>query len=211
VRVDNLDDFLSLWSRSTSSLMSSSPASSSASATLVLGDDQQAEASEHLAQMEGLPTDGSWWERWKGPVLGILGVVAGAAQLISATTATAQGLYLAVTIPSAGLQAGLAAAGLGGAAAMATGPGAIAIGVGVGVGLAVYFIPWEAVFRYLREKVLPSVMAAAKKAKDAIVGLLERLMSWLKKLLGTTAPATEKGEKPAQEAHTAPFAMRFPL
>lgn len=199
IRVDDMDDFLSVWN---SSYTSGSSSASSTTSTLVLNEEQQAAVREHLARMDGLPTDGSWWETWKGPVAGVLGALAGAAQLATQVTASAKGIYLAVAIPSAAVQAGLAAAGVSAAAAPAAAP---AVVVGVAVGLAVYFIPWGSVFRYLREKVLPSLLSVAKQAKDAIVHVFERLLSWLKSLL----QGSEGENKEDGESHIG-FNMRFP-
>lgn len=118
-----------------------------------------------LSFMEGTRMDGEgWWKKWRGPLAGIFGVLAGGAGFAGAVTAAAGGAYVNFAWGSLSLKAGAAVGTVTGAAC----GGAVLLGAGTAA--AVYFIPWESVFGVLK--------SALSWLWAKVVSLWDRFTSW---------------------------------
>ncbi|KAK8105312.1 hypothetical protein PG999_008671 [Apiospora kogelbergensis] len=124
-----------------------------------------------------------WWEKWQGPIGHIIGILTGAKNAHS-MRATAGGMFVEYHFGAAALSIG--AAGLPQAITLAAGP---AVMLGVGAAAAVYFVPWEAVFKWL--------WGVVKKMFQSFLAVWERLMRWVaSKLSGSSSEGKNKDGRP---------------
>ncbi|KAK6827630.1 hypothetical protein PG987_010971 [Apiospora arundinis] len=128
-----------------------------------------------------------WWEKWQGPIGHIIGILTGAKNAHS-MRATAGGLFVEYHFGAAALSIG--AAGLPQAITLAAGP---AMMLGVGAAAAVYFVSWEAVFKWL--------WGVIKKMFVSFLKVWERLMAWVASKL--SGASSEEG-KPQEGYHMPP-------
>jgi hypothetical protein len=108
---------------------------------------QRQELRQHLQGMRETTMNGKWWHQWKGPIATILALVTGTGKLAIGLKAAAGGVYVNFQLGAMTLKVG-AAAMKASAIATAAGP---AILLGAGVAVAVYFIPWDDVFVWLKD------------------------------------------------------------
>ncbi|KAK7955928.1 uncharacterized protein PG986_005150 [Apiospora aurea] len=114
-----------------------------------------------------------WWEKWEKPIGHIIGILTGAKNAQS-MRATAGGMFVEYHFGAAALSIG--AAGLPQAITLAAGPATM---LGVGAAAAAYFVPWDAVFKWL--------WGVIRKMFQSFLAVWERLMRWVaSKLSGTS-------------------------
>ncbi|KAK8042915.1 hypothetical protein PG994_013398 [Apiospora phragmitis] len=124
-----------------------------------------------------------WWEKWEKPIGHIIGILTGAKNAQS-MRATAGGLFVEYHFGAAALSIG--AAGLPQAITLAAGPAAM---LGVGAAAAAYFVPWDAVFKWL--------WGVIRKMFQSFLAVWERLMRWVaSKLSGASSSEGKNGNHP---------------
>ncbi|KAK8128714.1 hypothetical protein PG984_009822 [Apiospora sp. TS-2023a] len=124
-----------------------------------------------------------WWEKWEKPIGHIIGILTGAKNAQS-MRATAGGMFVEYHFGAAALSIG--AAGLPQAITLAAGPATM---LGVGAAAAAYFIPWEAVFKWL--------WGVVRKMFQSFLAIWERLMRWVaSKLSGASQAEGKNGSHP---------------
>lgn len=116
------------------------------SAASVLSSAQRDEIRAHLQRMHNTRMSGNWWREWKGTVAAILGIVVTGAKLTFGMKAAVGGIFVNWSFAGHVFQAGAFGAKAS-AVATAAGP---AVLLGAGVAAAVYFVPWESLFQWLR-------------------------------------------------------------
>lgn len=110
----------------------------------------------------------SGWDEVKGAVAAIMGIVGGGVKLSAGLSGSAGGVYARYTFGMHALEIGAAGAKIA-AVATAAGP---AVVLGVGAATAVYFIPWESLFGWLK--------GALACIWDKIGALWERFKDWVR-------------------------------
>jgi hypothetical protein len=148
---------------------------------------QQEELRRYVRSMGHISTN-SAWDEWKGPVAVILGLAVGAGKFAFSMKVAAGGMYAKYKFGMLAVELGAAGA-KGSVVATAAGP---AILLGVGVAAAVYFIPWDSVFKWL-EKVIAWLWEGMK-------AIWARFQSWVTSFFGNDV---------AEEESFMPRPMRF--
>lgn len=133
----------------------------------------EAEQDELRRQFGRLGGGKGGWDDVKGAVAAIMGIVGGGVKLSAGMSASAGGVYAKYTFGMHALEIGAAGARMA-AVATAAGP---AVVLGVGAAAAVYFIPWESLFEWLK--------AALSCIWDQIRALWERFKSWVRSLVSS--------------------------
>ncbi|KAI8203405.1 hypothetical protein K4K54_010116 [Colletotrichum sp. SAR 10_86] len=124
---------------------------------------EQNEIFQHFQNLSGK----SRWEDVKGIVSSILGLATGAAKLGVRLSGAAGGIYAKYTFGLHALEIGAAGVKV---SAVATAAGS-AVVLGVAAGAAVYFIPWEGLFEWLKR--------AFFSFWDKICSLWQRFKGWV--------------------------------
>ena len=132
---------------------------------------KQEKVSKSVEQMIQTSMDGNWWEQWKAPMAAILGSLSGAARFAATMNLTAGGAFVQYKFLGSQLAVGTAA--LKASAALSGG----CIVLGTGVAAAVYFIPWESFFEWLKQ--------AFKWLMHKINELWTKVKEWLASCVST--------------------------
>ncbi|KAM7186440.1 hypothetical protein V8F33_011833 [Rhypophila sp. PSN 637] len=109
----------------------------------------EVEKAQLRQQFERLPEKGPWdWNRVKGPVSVIMGIIMGAAKFTAGIAAkgAAGGMYVKYSFGLHAFELGVAGMK---ASVIATAAGS-AVVVGVATMAAIYFIPWDSLFDYMK-------------------------------------------------------------
>lgn len=123
-----------------------------------------------------------WWERWQGPISTILGILTGS-KPVNSLRATAGGFYVEYQFGAALMTLG--GVGFQTAVTSAAGPAAM---LGLGAASAVYFIPWNAVFKWFWE--------VFKSLYRQFLSLWEKLMRWLSDKIKGSGGSDKGGQPP---------------
>ncbi|KAF1954909.1 hypothetical protein CC80DRAFT_448626 [Byssothecium circinans] len=92
------------------------------------------------------PMDDSWWQRFKGLIACIVGVLVGVGKFVTGMKVSASGMFVSFKFGSVSLQAGTATVNAS-AVISAVGPPILLGGL---TAAAVYFIPWGEFFSFLK-------------------------------------------------------------
>jgi hypothetical protein len=133
----------------------------------------------------------SAWDEWKGPVAAILGLAAGAGKFAFSMKVAAGGMYAKYKFGMLAVELGAAGA-KGSVVATAAGP---AILLGLGVAAAVYFIPWDSVFKWL-EKVIAWLWEGMKAIWEGMKAAWARFQSWVASFFGSDVAKEEESFMP---------------
>ena len=120
----------------------------------------------HVRGMNGAEMKGNWWREWRGTVATILGLVVSAGTLVINLKATAGGIFVEYKL---GIMSVKVAAGAVKTSALVTAAGP-AVLLGAGVAAAVYFVPWDKVFSWMK--------SFFSRIWDWICDLCEKFANW---------------------------------
>jgi len=147
---------------------------------------EQAELRQHFGTLSGK----SRWDEVKGTVAAIVGIAVGTVKLGVSLSGAAGGIYVKYTFGFHALELGAAGAKMT-AVVTAAGP---AVVLGVTAAAAVYFVPWESLFDWLKRTLFC--------LWDKICALWQRFKDWVMSLFASESPV-----KTSLDA--VPWAMEF--